>query len=126
MSISMPISSTLILSLTVLKYNIKINYTRKLGNLIKVPKYFVGDFLPNYTSSALSLSLALAINQTLFALMFYRKSRERFSACAYIFLSQDRREDRPDTLIFQITEDIMRLVQLLCVPEHIRLLSCVY
>lgn len=31
-----------ILSWVVLKYNIKINYTRKLGNLIKVPKYFVG------------------------------------------------------------------------------------
>jgi len=40
--------------------------------------------------------------------MFYRRSRERFAACAYVFLSQDRREDRPDTLIFQVTEDIMR------------------
>ena len=54
------------------------------------------------------MTLALAINQTLFAMIFYRSSRERFSACAYIFLSQDRREDRPDTLIFQVTEDIVR------------------
>ena len=54
------------------------------------------------------MTMALALNQTLFALIFYRRSRERFPACAYIFLSQDRREDRPDTLIFQITEDIMR------------------
>lgn len=96
------------LSWIVLRYNIKINYTRKLGNLIKVPKYFIADFLPNYTSSALSMTMALAISQTLFAMMFYRKNRERFAACAYVFLSQDRREDRPDTLIFQITEDIMR------------------
>jgi phytol kinase len=50
----------------------------------------------------------LALNQTLFTLMFYRRSRERFATCAYVFLSQDRREDRPDTLIFQVTEDIMR------------------
>ena len=52
--------------------------------------------------------MALAVNQTLFALIFYRRSREKFTACAYVFLSQDRREDRPDTLIFQVTEDIMR------------------
>lgn len=52
--------------------------------------------------------MALAVSQTLFAAMFYRKSREKFKACAYVFLSQDRREDRPDTLIFQVTEDIMR------------------
>eukprot|EP00957_Ditylum_brightwellii_P084539 6428238-Ditylum_brightwellii.AAC.1 len=52
--------------------------------------------------------MALTINQTLFALMFYCRSREQFVSCAYVFLSQDRREDRPDTLIFQITEDIMR------------------
>ncbi|KAK1738517.1 hypothetical protein QTG54_010547, partial [Skeletonema marinoi] len=94
-----------ILSWVVLKYNIKINYTRKLGNLLK---YFIGDFFPAYTSSAVSLTFALALNQTLFTLMFYRRSRERFAACAYVFLSQDRREDRPDTLIFQVTEDIMR------------------
>lgn len=97
-----------ILSWVVLRFNIKINYTRKLGNLIKVPKYFIADFLPIYTSSALSMMMALAISQTLFAFIFYRRSRERFTACAYLFLSQDRREDRPDTLIFQITEDIMR------------------
>lgn len=66
------------------------------------------DFLPQYSSTALSMTMALAISQTLFALMFYRRSRERFPVCAYVFLSQDRREDRPDTLIFQITEDIMR------------------
>ena len=74
----------------------------------QVPKYFIGDFFLAYTSSAVSLTFALALNQTLFTLMFYRRSREKFAACAYVFLSQDRREDRPDTLIFQVTEDIMR------------------
>lgn len=42
--------------------------------------------------------------------MYYRKTRERFPFCSYVFLSQDRREDRPDTLTFQVTEDIMRFI----------------
>lgn len=96
------------LSWIVLTFNIKINYTRKLGNLLKVPKYFIADLFPSFTSTALSMTTALAINQTLFCLMYYRKSRERVPFFAYVFLSQDRREDRPDTLIFQVTEDIMR------------------
>ena len=96
------------LSWIVLRYNIKINYTRKLGNLLKVPKYFVADLFPDFTSTALSMATALAINQTLFCAMYYRRSRERVPFFSYVFLSQDRREDRPDTLIFQVTEDIMR------------------
>ena len=97
-----------ILSWIVLRYNIKVNYTRKLGNLLKVPKYFVADFFPNFTSTALSMTTALAVNQTLFCAMYYRRSRERVPFFSYVFLSQDRREDRPDTLIFQVTEDILR------------------
>ena len=99
-----------ILSAIVLKYDIKINYTRKLGNLLKIPKYFVADFLPFCESTAISLVTALAVNQTLFCIMYYRKMRERIPLCSYIFLSQDRREDRPDTLIFQVTEDLLRFV----------------
>ena len=97
-----------VLSALVLKFNIKINYTRKLGNLFKVPKYFVADFFPFYESTAVSMMSALVINQTLFCLMYYRSSREKYAFFSYIFLSQDKREDRPDTLIFQVTEDIMR------------------
>ena len=52
--------------------------------------------------------MALATNQTLFAATFYRQSCEQFVSSAYIFLSQDYREDCPDTLIFQLTEDIVR------------------
>ena len=96
------------LSWMVLRYNIKINYARKLGNLFKVPKYFLADFLPFYESTSMSLATSLAINQTLFCLMYLRKSREQIPFFSYVFLSQDRREDRPDTLIFQVTEDIMR------------------
>ena len=96
------------LSWIVLRYNIKINYSRKLGNLLKVPKYFAADFLPFYESSALSMFTSLAVNQTLFCMIFYRTSRERVPYFSYVFLSQDRREDRPDTLLFQVTEDIMR------------------
>lgn len=96
------------LSWIVLRYNIKINYTRKLGNLLKVPKYFVADLLPNYASTALSMTSALSINQTLFCAMYYRRSRETVPFFSYVFLSQDRREDRPDTLIFQVTEDVLR------------------
>lgn len=97
-----------ILSWVVLRFDVKINYTRKLGNLFKVPKYFAADFLPFYESTALSMFTSLAINQTLFCLIFYRTARERVPYFSYVFLSQDRREDRPDTLLFQVTEDIMR------------------
>jgi hypothetical protein len=96
------------LSWIVLRYDIKINYTRKLGNLMKVPKYFAADFLPFYDSTGVSMTTSLAINQTLFCIMYYRKNREKIPFFSYVFLSQDRREDRPDTLIFQVTEDIMR------------------
>lgn len=97
-----------ILSSLVIRFNMKINYTRKLGNLFKVPKYFAADLLPFYNSTALSLFTSLALNQTLFSLIFYRTMRERVPFFSYVFLSQDRREDRPDTLTFQVTEDIMR------------------
>jgi dolichol kinase len=40
--------------------------------------------------------------------VYYRQSREKVPFFSYVILSQDRREDRPDTLIFQVTEDIMR------------------
>lgn len=99
-----------ILSAVVLRYNIKINYTRKLGNLFKIPKYFVADLFPFYRSTATSLMTALTVNQTLFCSMYYRKSRERVAFFSYVFLSQDRREDRPDTLIFQVTEDLLRFL----------------
>ncbi len=97
-----------VLSALVLKYNIKINYTRKLGNLFKVPKYFAADLFPFYESTPTSLVTSLAINQSLFCLVYYRNSREQCPFFSYVFLSQDRREDRPDTLIFQVTEDILR------------------
>lgn len=96
------------LSWLVLRYNVKINYTRKLGNLLKVPKYFVVDLSESVTATALSMTLAFVINFTIFSLISYRKFRERFPFCAYFLLSQDRREDRPDTLIFNGVEDIMR------------------
>ena len=96
------------LSWTVLRFNIKINYTRKLGNLFKVPKYFAADFLPFYESTILSMFTSLAVNQTLFCILFYRSSREQIPFFSFLFLSQDQREDRPDTLTFQVTEDIMR------------------
>lgn len=58
------------LSWIVLRYNIKINNTRKLGNLLKVPKYFVAGFFPPYTSTALSMTTALATKQTIFFAMY--------------------------------------------------------
>jgi len=97
-----------ILSSLVFRFNMKINYTRKLGNLFKVPKYFVADLLPFYKSTTLSLFTSLALNQTLFSLLYYRTMRENVPFFSYVFLSQDRREDRPDTLTFQVTEDLMR------------------
>lgn len=93
-----------------LKFNIKINYTRKLGNLFKIPKYFVADLFPFYKSTATSLMTTLTLNQSMFCSMYYRKSRERVPFFSYVFLSQDRREDRPDTLIFQVTEDLLRFL----------------
>jgi hypothetical protein len=55
-----------VLSALVLKFNIKINYTRKLGSLFKVPKYFATDLFLSYESTTASLVASLAINQTLF------------------------------------------------------------
>ena len=78
------------------------------GNILKAPKYVAVDLFPSYMSTEFSMTMAISINQTLFSLMYYRQSRENFSFCFYVFLSQDRREYRPDTLIFQVTEDIMR------------------
>lgn len=96
------------LSWIVLRFNIKINYTRKLWNLARGIKYFAADFLPFYKSTVLSMFTSLAVNHTLFCALFYRSSRERIPFFSFLFLCQDRREDRPDTLTLSVTEDILR------------------
>lgn len=90
-----------------------INYTRKLGNAVRVPKYFfIDDLLPDEYSTACSLLLMFAIDQTLYIIAFSHYVRSKDNCFCrllrFTFLSQDRPEDRPDTLRMQVTEDLMR------------------
>ena len=79
-----------------------------MGHLLRLPKYFLADFLPIYESTASSMMTSLTINLILFMLIFSTWSRRKSRVCDFLFLSQNRKEDRPDTLNFQVTEDLMR------------------
>ena len=96
------------LSWLVLRHNVKINYTRKMGHLLRVPKYFFADFVPTYESTAVSIVFSLAVNQNLYMFLFATWSRRQSKICDFLFLSQNRKEDRPDTLNYQVTEDLLR------------------
>jgi phytol kinase len=95
------------------RYKRTINYTRKLGNLVKLYKYFLAeDYLPDVRKEPLSLLFIFAADQLLFIVMFAHNVRKRDNPiskfCRFLFIQQDRHEDRPDTLIYQVTEDILR------------------
>ena len=96
------------LSWLVLRHNVKINYTRKLGHLLRVPKYFFADFVPTYESTAVSMVFSLGVNQILYMMLFSTWTRRKSKVCDFLFLSQNRKEDRPDTLNYQVTEDLLR------------------
>lgn len=97
-----------LLSASVVRWDVKINYTRKLAHLLRLPKYFLSDYIPSFNVSPCTLLLSFMFSQALFILTFYRAVRCRWNFAAFLFLSQDRREDRPYTLRFQVTEDLMR------------------
>jgi len=95
------------------RYKRTINYTRKLGNCFKLYKLFVfSDFLPNMRKDPLTLLFIFSLDQLLYIIMFSHFVRRRENPlgwiCRFLFLQQDRPEDRPDTLIYQVTEDLMR------------------
>jgi phytol kinase len=95
------------------RYKRTINYTRKLGNAFKLYKFFVfDDFLPEMRDDPMSLLFIFFLDQILYMLMFSHHVRFHRSCigkfCDFLFLQQNRPEDRPDTLIYQVTEDLMR------------------
>ena len=96
------------LSFLAMRYGIRINYTRKLSHLLRIPKFFVSQYLPGFDKNPINLMMVFAFSQTLYMLMFMRWTRERLPLFQYIFIAQNRIEDQPNTLIFQVTEDIMR------------------
>ena len=96
------------LSHLAIRYDLKINYTRKLAHLLRIPKFFLSQYLPGFDTNKINLLLVFAFSQLLYVLMFLRWTREKLPLFQFIFVSQNRVEDQPSTLIFQVTEDIMR------------------
>lgn len=100
------------------KYKTTVNYTRKLGNLMKLYKFFLADsVLPDMRPEPLTLLFFFAVDQIVYFAMFAHTVRKRNNPLSrflrFCFIQQDRPEDRPDTLVYQGTEDIMRFAVLL-------------
>jgi len=100
------------------KYKRTVNYTRKLGNLMKLYKFFLADdVLPAMRKEPLTLIFFFAVDQLVYIVMFAHAVRKRSNPLSrflrFCFIQQDRPEDRPDTLVYQTTEDIMRFAVLL-------------
>eukprot|EP01084_Bolivina_argentea_P060898 111257_1 len=98
----------MVLSFMVIKYDIKINYSRKLAHLFRIPKYFLIGYLPGFDKNEITILLIFVLSQILYMLMFHRKVREKIYLFEFIFIAQNRVEDQPSTLQFQVTEDFMR------------------
>eukprot|EP01083_Nonionella_stella_P083119 229679_1 len=96
------------LSYLVIKYDIKINYTRKLAHLLRIPKYFLIGYLPGFEKNEVTTLLVFVTSQLLYIGMFHRRTREKIHMFQFIFIAQNRLEDQPSTLQFQVTEDFMR------------------
>ncbi|MFX1258171.1 MAG: hypothetical protein ACFFAN_09950 [Promethearchaeota archaeon] len=89
--------------LLVLKKQVKVNYTRKMGHftIVFVP-FFVGYILPCRETPLLSI---IAILFSISSLIIYIKPiRERSSFISTLFSSFDRPEDRPHTLFWVWTQ----------------------
>jgi hypothetical protein len=89
------------------KFKRTINYTRKLGNLMKLYKYLLADdLLPQMRKEPLTLLFIFALDQLIYIVMYSHNVRKRHNAissiCRFLFIQQDRPEDRPDTLIYQV------------------------
>lgn len=100
------------------KYKRTVNYTRKLGNLMKLYKFFLADdVMPAMRKEPLTLIFFFAVDQLVYMVMFAHAVRKRGNPLSrflrFCFIQQDRPEDRPDTLVYQATEDIMRFAVLL-------------
>jgi len=118
------------------RYKRIINYTRKLGNCFRLYKLFVfSEFLPSMRNDALTLLFIFGLDQLLFIIMFSHFVRRKENpigwTCRFLFLQQDRPEDRPDTLIHTVTEDLMRFAVYLSIyllvirahfPDHLAII----
>ncbi len=108
-----------IFSTAILKYNIKINYVRKLAlrpwrklKTYVIPLIVVGIIGLEPTSSstiaAVLLFFFLDIQKTIFT--EWNPIRRKFKLLRHAFVSWDRLEDRPYTMRYDILEDILRFV----------------
>eukprot|EP01083_Nonionella_stella_P204128 744378_1 len=99
------------MSYLAIRYDMKINYTRKLARLPSIPKYFLVDYLPavpGFKNNESTTLLIFATSQLLYILMFHRTMRNKFYLLQFIFIACNRVEDQPYTLQFSLTEDFMR------------------
>jgi hypothetical protein len=51
------------LSFAHIKWNVKINYTRKLGHLLRLPKYFLAAYIPGFEENPMTLLCAFVFSQ---------------------------------------------------------------
>ena len=77
-----------LLSFLALRYKIKINYTRKMAHLARIPKFFFSRYLPGFDSNPITVLMVFAFSQLIYSLMFMRWTRDRIKTFAYIFISQ--------------------------------------
>jgi len=92
-----------------------VNYTRKIARTFAVFKIFVLDeILPKESGgkTACNLLAQVGIDQLIFVLMFCQANRRRNNWlsrwCKFAYLCYDRPEDRPDSMRYEITENVIK------------------
>ncbi len=89
--------------LLVLRYGVKVNYTRKINHflLFVVPILLNSEYAVDQTVGLFVLGASLAV----FKFVFYVKPiRDRVPFISTMFASFDRPEDRPNTLVWLVTQ----------------------
>ena len=61
-----------LLSSVVRRYRVPINYSRKLSHLLRIPKYFLVDYIPGFSSTPVALLLSFMLNQLLYVVVSRR------------------------------------------------------
>ncbi len=89
--------------LLVIHYHVKVNYTRKINHflLFVVPILFNQSYVTDRSVGLFVLGAFMAVAKFVF---YTRPFRERFSFLRIMFRSFDRPEDRPNTLIWIVSQ----------------------
>jgi len=85
-----------------------INYTRKFSHIVRIPKFFLSSYIPSFSKTIRNMIIRFIIAQTLYMMVFNNYARGVFTFFKHAFVAQNREEDKPYTLRFQVTEDILR------------------